>query len=105
MKYVYLLLLIAVLSWREVQILIDRGSWKASEHLNVFWYTEWDGFWKLFDSFHLSNGVVVLIICYIVSRYIVSFKLKFLGRYQTAALTVVGWVVFMQIRNLFMMII
>ena len=100
-----ILLLIFTLSYREVQILIDRGSWKASEHLNVFWYTQWDGFWKLWDSFHVSNGIVVLIVCYIISKYVTKFKLRFLGKYQTIVLTVIYWFVFMQIRNLFMEII
>ncbi len=97
-----IIFLIAVVSWREVQILIDRGSWKASEHLNVFWYTQWDSWWlgKL-DSFHVSNGIVVLIICYIISKYVTKFKLKFLGKYQVIILTIAYWFAFMQLRNLF----
>ena len=102
MIWLILILLIALFSYREVQILIDRGSWRATEHLDIYWYTGWDGFWKLWDSFHLSNGIITMIICYIVSKYVVKFKVGFLGKYQTTALTVVGWFIFMQIRNLFM---
>lgn len=103
----YLLLLVAVLifSWREVQILIDRGSWRAEEHLNVFWYTNWDGIWKLWDSFHVSNGISTMILCYFFSAYAIEFKIKFLGKWQTAILTVVLWVVWMQVRNLSMGVI
>ena len=104
-KYFLALLAIAILSWREVQTLIDRGSWRAEEHLNIFWYTKWDGFWKLWDSFHISNGMATMILCYFFTRYAVKFKIKFLGKYQTAVLTVAFWFVWMQARNLFMTII
>ena len=105
MIYVLIILLIALFSYREVQILINRGSWRAADHLNIYWYTQWDEFWKLADSFHVSNGIITLIICYIIAKYIVKFKIKFLGKYQTVVLTVVLWVVWMQIRDLFMGVI
>lgn len=104
-KYFLLLLTIVILSWREVQILIDRGSWRAEEHLNVFWYTKWDGFWKLWDSFHLSNGLATMIMCYFFTRYIFTYKIKFLGKYQIVILTPIFWIIWMQIRNLFMRMI
>jgi len=104
-KYFLLLLAIAIFSWREVQILIDRGSWRAEEHLNVFWYTKWGGAWKLWDSFHVSNGMATMIMCYFFSAYAVKFKIKFLGKYQIAVLTILFWVVWMQIRNIFMGVI
>ena len=94
--------LVFAVSYREVQILIDRGSWKAIDHLNIFWYTQWDGFWKLWDSFHISNGIATMIMCYIISEYMISFKIKFLGKTQTIVLTVALWIVWMQARNLFM---
>ena len=104
-KYFLLVIAILIFSWREVQILIDRGSWRAEEHLNVFWHTKWDGVWKLWDSFHVSNGMATMILCYFFSAYTIKFKIKFLGKYQTAVLTVVLWLVWMQVRNLFMLII
>lgn len=102
MIYFLIILLIAVLSYREVQILIDRGSWKEKDHPKIFWYIEQKGFKRLWDSLHVSNGIITMIICYIIAEYVVEFQILFLGDYQTAVLTVVGWVVFMQIRNLFM---
>ena len=106
MKYVYLILLIFVMSYREVQILIDRGSWKAIDHLNIFWYTDWQGSWKLWDSFHLSNGLIVLILVYLFTT---SMSLTFnIIKNKTLNLTIhvaVYWVIFMQLRNLFMEIL
>jgi len=98
-------MLIAVLAWREVQILIDRGSWKAEDHKKIFWYIDWKSKWKNFDSFHVSNGIAVLIICYIVAENYQVISLPFLNGYQVIALTVVYWIVFMQIRNLIMKIL
>jgi len=105
MIWLFIILLIALFSYREVQIIIDRGDWKAAEHLNIFWYTDWKGFWKLWDSFHVSNGLITLIITYIIAKYVVRFKIKFLGKYQTVVLMVVFWFIWMQIRNLFMWLI
>ena len=102
MIWFILILLIALFSYREVQILIDRGSWIPAEHLKIFWYIKQKGFKRIWDSFHVSNGIITMIICYIVAEYVVEFQILFLGDYQTAVLTVVGWVLFMQIRNLFM---
>ena len=102
MIWFILILLIFVMSYREVQILIDRGSWRAEEHLNIFWYIEQKGFKRLWDSFHVSNGIITIIICYIIAEYVVEFQILFLGDYQTAVLTVVSWFIWFQIRNLFM---
>ncbi len=101
-----ILFLIALVSWREVQILIDRGSWRAYEHLNIFWYTNQNDWWeKNFDSFHVSNGVATMVVCYFIARYVFSFNIKFLGKVQTTVLTLLFWVIGMQIRNLFMLVV
>ena len=105
MIWIILILLIFVMSYREVQILIDRGSWKAIDHFNIFWYTEWDEYWKLWDSFHVSNGIVIMIICLLFLQYVVKFKIEVLGKYQTVALLLPLWFAVMQLRNLFMEIL
>ena len=105
MIWLILILLIALFSYREVQILMDRGSWKAEDHLKIFWHIEQKGFKRLWDSFHVSNGIITMIICYIIAEYVVGFQILFLGDYQTAVLTVAFWIVWMQIRDLFMEII
>ena len=99
---ILIIALVFTVSYREVQTLIDRGSWKAIDHLNIFWYTAWDSAWKLWDSFHVSNGIATMIMCYIISEYMINFKIKFLGKFQTAVLTILIWVAWMQVRNLFM---
>ena len=96
----YLILLIAVLSWREVQILIDRGSWKAEDHKKLFWYISWESKWKNFDSFHVSNGFITLLIIWLIRD----------GLWQPIELyepiyVVVYWLIWMQIRNLFIKIL
>ena len=93
------------MSYREVQILVDRGSWKAEDHLKIFWYIEQKGFKRLWDSFHVSNGIITMIICYLIAEYVVEFQILFLSDYQTAVLTVAFWIVWMQIRDLFMKVL
>ena len=98
-------LMILLQSWREVQILIDRGSWRAEEHLNVFWYTDWQSFWKLWDSFHVSNGLFTLILSYLIVRYVFNVRLQFLGKFNFLIFMVVFWFCWMQLRDLFMGVI
>ena len=108
MKYVYFILLIFVMSYREVQILIDRKSWQAIDHLNIFWYTDQNAEWWISqrDSFHVSNGLIVLIMVYLFTT---SMSLTFnIIKNKTLNLTIhvaVYWVIFMQLRNLFMEIL
>jgi hypothetical protein len=51
-----------VLGWREVQILCERNSWDFQDFRNWFWNIDSTSRWKNFDSFHVSNGLAVLII-------------------------------------------
>ena len=99
------LILIGILSWREVQILIDRGSWKADDYHNLFWYISWKSKWKDFDSFHVANGLATLIICYIIAVNYQLIVLNYLGDYQFIALAIIYWLIWMYIRNIFMHII
>ena len=105
MKYVYLILLIFVMSYREVQILIDRGNWKKENlRFNPYWYLPQDRWYKNFDSYHSSNGLAVLIICYFVASYIASITML-IGLSGWGGLiidTALYWVVFFQLRNLAM---
>ena len=108
MIWILLILLIFVMSYREVQILIDRGSWrKENLRFNPYWYLSQQRWYKNFDSFHVSNGLIVLIVCYFVASYVVSITML-IGLSSWGGLiidTVLYWVIFMQARNLFMKLI
>ena len=108
MIWIILILLIALFSYREVQILIDRGSWrKENLRFNPYWYLPQDKWYKNFDSFHVSNGLIVLIICYFVASYVVSITMLIgLSSWDSPIIdTVLYWFVFMQLRNLIMKIL
>jgi len=98
MVYVWLFLLIAVLSWREVQILIDRKSWKKENlRFNPYWYIDWKRWYKNFDSYHVSGGLVTLIIIYLIRddlwQPIELYEPLYIVAY---------WLIWMQLRNFFM---
>jgi len=99
MTYILIILLIAVLSWREVQILIDRGSWKAEDYKKLFWYTDWRSKWKNWDSFHVSNGIATLIIIYLIKDMLPQIWVL-----PTWTTVPAYWLIWMQIRNLFMIL-
>jgi len=104
MIYILIILLIAVQAWREIQILIDRKSYKAEDYRKLFWYTDWRSKWKNWDSFHVSNGIATLIICYFISLHLDSIgMLTGLSHWVIPFLnTIAYWLIWMQIRNLFM---
>jgi len=99
-----IILLILVLSWREVQILIDRGSWKKENlRFNPYWYIYWKKWYKNFDSFHVANGIATLIMIYMFTTSM-SLTYEILAN-RVLNLTMhvtVYWLIWMQIRNLFM---
>jgi len=104
--HIYLILLIFVLSYREVQILIDRGSWKAEDHKKIFWYISWKSKWKNFDSFHVSNGIATLIMIYLFTTSM-SLTYEILAN-EALNLTIhvgIYWLIWMQLRNLIMKIL
>ncbi len=112
------ILLIAVLSWREVQILIDRGSWKKENlRFNPYWYIDQNSkekvLWvipkKNLDSFHVANGVATILILEMIIHYLplYTFSIQDGLAYGLIIQAYVGlyWLVWMQIRNLFMEVI
>ena len=110
MVYIWLILLILMLSWREVQILIDRGSWAGTSRIPL-WYINQNSkekiLWvfpkKNFDSFHVSNGLATLIIIEMIIDYLPQIGLRHLvGHFVQVQLHVIAyWLIWMQIRNLF----
>jgi len=107
MIYIWLILLIAVLSWREVQILIDRGSWNDWDYHNLFWYTRWQYKWKDWDSFHVSNGLATLIIIEMVIDNLLQIPIaQYVGEFVQVQLHVlIYWVLWMWIRNIWMHVV
>lgn len=63
MKYLRIpvFILLALLSaYEEVMQLIQRGSWHEGMTWLPIWETDWNSFWKLFDTHHLVFGLFVL---------------------------------------------
>jgi len=105
-RYIGLLIFVIGLSWREVQILIDRGSWKKEDFWIPLWYIKWTSFWKGFDSFHAIHGLAILGLMEFLVQYLPSYYFTFLADWINYQLYVVAyWLIYMQIRNLFMHII
>lgn len=96
MTYIYLITLAALAAYREIQILIDRGSWKIEMTWLPIWYTEWNSMWKLFDSFHLIEGLYTLILCAALTKLNNKSKWYFV---------IVYWALYYYARNIFMHII
>lgn len=100
LNIILIIILIAVLAWREIQILIDRKSYvKENLRFNPYWYIKQKGFKRLFDSFHVSNGLAVLIINILTKDLLPH---PFIDAWFYVP---VYWVIFMQIRNLAMLLI
>jgi hypothetical protein len=105
-NYIIIFLIIAIVSWREWQILVDRGSWKKEGTWLPFWYIHWESFWSKFDSFHFLNGLStllwmeLLVINDILPMFftVESFWNIVLQQVHVA----LYWYVWMQIRNLFL---
>ena len=97
------------MSYREVQILIDRGSWKKENlRFNPYWYIDQRKWYKNFDSFHCAIGLIVLLILEMVIDYLPQYTGfgHILGHFvQSQIHVIVYWVVIMQLRNLFMWLI
>lgn len=91
-----LIIIALIMGYREVQILIDRGSWLAFHHLDVFWYTDQDSKKKDLDSFHISNGIIT----YLIIR--LAELPDFIG-YELS--DIIYWFAFFYIRNLVLHII
>ena len=105
--FLLIILSIIIAAYREVQILIDRGSWKAKNYWDVFWYKAQTGWKRLFDSFHASNGLYVLIISYLLadSKKYQFFTLEFLKDFELYVITIIYWITWMYVRNIGMHII
>jgi hypothetical protein len=91
-----IILIIIILAYREVQILIDRGSWNRDHFFDMFWYIDWTSEWKDFDSFHVSNGLVTYLIIRVVQLPdLIYSELDYL----------IYWALWMYVRNLCLHII
>src|SRR5690554_5146027 len=103
--------ILALLSaYREIEILINRGSWKI-EHFKIkFWQTDHSSIWKNFDSFHVMGGLFTVFmflgfyLAYAEPYFLVVINIfnDIPGLIETV---IVYWLLFYYIRNLFMHII
>lgn len=90
--------------YREVQILCDRLSWQWENYRkNLYWFTDQnDKKVSNKDSFHVSNGVVFVLVALSVALNIV---LLFSLAWYCIALVVPIWLFLFYVRNIFMHII
>jgi len=87
---------------REVQILIERGSWKWIRFKKwLYWFTDQNKNGKNEDSFHISNGLVFTGIAFFVAQVL---PLVPLFEYWTTLFgnTIMWWLIFMYLRNVTM---
>ena len=106
---ILMILLIAVLSWREVQILIDRKSWESEDYKKLFWYVDQNSkekvLWvykKNLDSFHISNGIALVLILDMIDLPRYEFDLFWIIDWCSQIYVIGYWIALMQLRNLFM---
>jgi len=101
--WIFLFLFLAAESYREVQILIDRGSWSEIDTWIPLWYIDWTSPWKNFDSFHFIHGLAIVFLFEFAVNHLPKYKIKFLAVWFDYQVWVVAyWIVFFQLRNLFM---
>lgn len=102
-RYIGLLVFVIGLSYREVQILIDRGSWKKEDYWLPLWYINWKSFWKNWDSFHAIHGLAILGLMEFLVGSLPTYDFSWVPGWLNYQIYVVAyWLVFFQIRNLFM---
>ena len=105
---IYLLIVITaailfglITGYREVQILVSRGSWRWVRFKKwLYKFTDQNSNDKNEDSFHLSNGVVFVIVALAFS-YIIYSELN-LNWYWILINTVLFWLFMFYIRNVTM---
>ena len=90
-----------ITGYREVQILVSRGSWRWIRFKKwLYKFTDQNSNDKNEDSFHISNGIVVVIVSLAFS-FIIYLILN-LAWYWILINTVLFWVFIFYIRNVAM---
>ena len=98
------LLIACSLGYREVQVLIERGSWKWKDYRKrLYWFTNQVGEDKDKDSFHISNGFTVALIS-LLEALVLYFALHLIW-WWIPIYTVIFWVGQFWIRNIWMHIV
>ena len=91
--------IIILLSYREVGILCERGSWNFNSFQRIYWDTDQNNFWlKNLDWFHVSNGLMTLLVCILFAQNYSVFGQVWID-------APFYWVCWMYIRNVFMHVI
>ena len=105
------LLIACSLGYREVQVLIERGSWKWESYWKrLYWFTNQnDPNEKDKDSFHVSNGFTVTLISFL-EALVIYFGYYFytgiiLYWWWIPIYTVIFWIGQFWIRNIWMHIV
>lgn len=61
MNYIYFILMALASAWEELQQLVQRGSWNKDMFYSfLFWETDWNSFWSVFDSHHFAFGLFIV---------------------------------------------
>ena len=94
-----ILIVIAVLSYREIGILCQRRSYDFKAFKYIYWQTDQTNFWrKNFDWFHISNGLIVWLIVLLAMDSLPKITFYLLD-------SVIYWYAFFYIRNIWMHVI
>ena len=99
--------LIAVIAgYREVDILCSRGSWKWNNFKQKwFWFTDQNNAdQKNYDSFHISNGIIFIIIALLLSALYMPVKISSCF-FDMILNVVIYWAAMMYLRDIMMHII
>lgn len=88
--------------YREVQILVERGSWSWENYKKKwYWFTDQNDKKKSnWDSFHVSNGLSTVLVSILITL-VLYFALD-LTWWWPLIIPVITWLYIMQIRNLTM---
>lgn len=106
MIYLLLILLIFILAWREVLHLCERGSWNFEDYRIPVWYIHWRSKWKVFDTFHLTNGLITLIFIYLLLMNPNIYKLYVIYDIVSLVVNIIAyWIIWMWLRNIFMHVV
>lgn len=105
MIYLIIIILAILSAYREVGILIDRGSWHPEVTWLKFWDIEWTSIWRVFDPHHFAYGLSILIFFLTISFQFTNLSYPLIDWLNSIAVAVTYWFIFFYVRNIGMHII
>ncbi|MBK7381707.1 MAG: hypothetical protein IPJ03_22465 [Ignavibacteriales bacterium] len=100
MIYLILIVLALLSAYREVGVLIDRGSWDKEVTWLKFWDVDWKSTWRVFDPHHFSYGLSILIFFLTIAYQPVNLSYPLISWLNSIAVAVTYWFIFFYVRNI-----